>query len=109
MDEEEVVGAPRAAVPTSTLTVARGQGRRGRCLRSGVGPGTPTGGRPRPPPNGIASGCEARRADRTMEIMIDGVPPLSRALQQLLSSETAGFAAVSFVAGLLSVPPSPAR
>ncbi|GAP79479.1 hypothetical protein Y09_2327 [Brachybacterium sp. SW0106-09] len=44
-----------------------------------------------------------------MEIMIDGVPPLSRALQQLLSSETAGSAAVSFVAGLLSVPPSPAR
>lgn len=44
-----------------------------------------------------------------MEIMIDGVPPLSRALQQLLSSETAGFAAVSFVAGLLSVAPSPAR
>ncbi|MFL0458510.1 hypothetical protein ACH0CV_14375 [Brachybacterium paraconglomeratum] len=41
--------------------------------------------------------------------MIDGVPPLSRALQQLLSSETAGFAAVSFVAGLLSVAPSPAR
>lgn len=44
-----------------------------------------------------------------MEIMVDGVPPLSRALQQLLSSETAGFAAVSFVAGLLSVAPSPAR
>lgn len=44
-----------------------------------------------------------------MQIMIDGVPPLSRALQQLLSSETAGFAAVSFVAGLLSVAPSPAR
>ena len=44
-----------------------------------------------------------------MEIMIDGVPPLSRALQQLLSSETAGFAAVSFVAGLLSVAPSTAR
>ena len=44
-----------------------------------------------------------------MEIMIDGVPLLSRALQQLLSSETAGYAAGSFVAGLLSVPPSPAR
>ena len=44
-----------------------------------------------------------------MEIMIDGVPLLSRALQQLLSSEAAGSAAVSFVAGLLSVPPSPAR
>ena len=44
-----------------------------------------------------------------MEIMIDGVPLLSRPLQQLLSSATAGSAAVSFVAGLLSVPPSPAR
>ena len=44
-----------------------------------------------------------------MEIMIDGVPPLSRSLQQLLSSATAGFAAVSSVPGLLSVPPSPAR
>ena len=30
-----------------------------------------------------------------MEIMIDGVPLLSRPLQQLLSSETAGSAAVS--------------
>lgn len=44
-----------------------------------------------------------------MEIMIDGVPLLSRPLQQLLSSETAGSAAVSSVSGLLSVPPSPAR
>lgn len=44
-----------------------------------------------------------------MQIMTDGAPPLSRALQQLLSSETAGFAAVSFVAGLLSVAPSPVR
>ncbi|WME23185.1 hypothetical protein [Brachybacterium sp. GU-2] len=41
--------------------------------------------------------------------MTDRVPPLGRALQQLLSSETAGSAAVSSVAGLLSVPPSPAR
>lgn len=81
----------------------------GRCLRGGVGPGAPTGGRPRPPPNRTASGREARRADRTMQIMTDGFPPLSRALQQLLSSETAGSAAVSSVAALLSVPPSPAR
>ena len=44
-----------------------------------------------------------------MEIMTDRVPPLSRALQQLLSSETAGSAAVSSVAGLLTVPASPAR
>lgn len=44
-----------------------------------------------------------------MEIMTDRVPPLGRTLQQLLSSETAGSAAVSSVAGLLSVPASPAR
>ena len=47
--------------------------------------------------------------DCTMEIMADGVRPLSRPLQQLLSPKTAGFAAVSSVAGLLSVPSSPAR
>ena len=44
-----------------------------------------------------------------MEIMADGVRPLNRTLQQLLSPKTAGFAAVSSVAGLLSVPSSPAR
>lgn len=108
MGEEERSGAPAPLFHPDAHRSPRATAM-GRCLRSGVGPGTPTGGRPRPPPNGIASGCEARRADRTMEIMIDGVPPLSRALQQLLSSETAGSAAVSFVAGLLSVPPSPAR
>lgn len=43
-----------------------------------------------------------------MQIMTDGVPPLGRTLQQLLSSETAG-SAVSSVAGLLTVPASPAR
>lgn len=44
-----------------------------------------------------------------MQILTDGVPPLGRTVQQLLSSETAGSAAVSSVAALLSVAPSPAR
>lgn len=108
MDEEELVGAPRRLSHPDAHGSPRATAM-GRCLRSGDGPGTPTGGPPRPPRNGIACGCEARRADRTMEIMTDRVPPLGRTLQQLLSSETAGSAAVSSVAGLLTVPASPAR